>query len=215
MTKHMKYLLLPLVFFCLSMVESEVPKGYKKMADQATFKTKMTAESKKINTMSSVFSQEKYISVMSEKIKSSGNFLFKKENKLRWEYTKPFAYLIVLNDGKMYLKDKGKVSKYNVNSNKLFKGINDMLMSIVQGNLFNNKEYAVEYFESNTTYLLHLKPLNAETKKYMQEIHLEINRKNYAVEKVKMVEPGGDYTSISFSGRKINQPIEDDKFKVK
>lgn len=215
MVKQWKLVMIPILFLGLSMVQSEVPKGYKKMVDQSTFKTKMTAEAKKINTLSSSFEQEKYISVMSEKIKSSGTFLYKKENKLKWEYTAPFKYLIVLNDGKMYIKDKGKVSKYNVNSNKMFKGINDMLMSIVNGNLFQSKEYNVAYYESTNNYLLHLKPVSVETQKYMQEIHLEISRKSYAVSRVKLIEPGGDYTSIAFSGRKTNQPVSDDKFKIK
>ena len=55
------------------------------------------------NTLSieSDFVQEKNLQVLSEKIISKGHFTFKKENRLRWEYTSPSKYLIVINNQKI------------------------------------------------------------------------------------------------------------------
>ena len=41
------------------------------------------------------------------------------------------------------------------------------------------------------------------------------DKTDYAVVKVKMIEPSDDYTMIDFSNRKTNQPIGDEKFIVK
>ncbi len=75
---------LPVVLF------SQVPKGFSLVKDTAAFKQKMDTQSKIINSIESDFSQEKYLSVMSEKIISKGHFCFKKANMLRWEYFDPY-----------------------------------------------------------------------------------------------------------------------------
>jgi outer membrane lipoprotein-sorting protein len=207
-------LMLLMLFLSLG-VAAQVPEGFKVLKDTSSFIQKMTAQSKLTNTMESDFEQEKYISVMSEKIVSKGHFCFKKANKLRWEYINPFKYLIVINGAKMFIKDNGKVSKYDINSNKIFKSINEMMMNIVQGTLFNNKEYSAKYYENDKQYLLVLSPTQKGTKEFLKTINLYINKSDYAVTKVKMIEPGSDYTTLNFTNRKTNEPIADEKFVVK
>lgn len=194
---------------------AQVPSGFKPMKDTALFKQKMEAQSKLISTMESDFTQEKYLSVMSENIISKGHFCFKKTNMLRWEYSSPYVYLIAINKDKMYIKDNGKVNKYDINSNKMFKSINEMMVNTVQGNLLNNKDYKAKYFESDKNYLIELTPIQKAAKDFLKNILLYINKTDYAVEKVKMTEPSDDYTTIDFSNRKTNQPVSDEKFTVK
>ena len=196
-------------------VSAQTPEGYKVLKDTSSFISKMTAQSKLTNTTECDFEQEKFISVMSEKIISKGHFCFKKVNKLRWEYATPFKYLIVINGGKMFIKDNGKVKKYDINSNKIFKSINEMMMSIVQGTLFNSKDYSVKYYENDKNYQVVLTPTQKGTKEFLKTINLTILKSDYSVTKVKMTEPGGDYTTLNFTNRKTNEPIADEKFVVK
>lgn len=196
-------------------VSAQTPAGYKPVKDTAAFKQQMQAQSKLVNTIESDFTQEKYLSVMSEKIITKGHFLFKKVNMLRWEYNEPLKYLIAINKDKMFIKDNGKVSKYDINSNKMFKSINEMMVNTVQGNLLNNKDYKAKYYENEKFYLLELSPLQKGAKDFLKVIQLYIDKKDYAVVKVKMIEPSDDYTMIDFTNRKTNQPIGDEKFIVK
>ena len=115
----------------------------------------------------------------------------------------------------MYIKDNGKVSKYDINSNKMFKSINEMMVNTVQGNLLNNKDYKAKFYENDKFYLLELSPLQKGAKDFLKVIQLYINKVDYAVDKVKMIEPSDDYTSIDFTNRKTNQPIADEKFIIK
>ncbi|MBL7889888.1 MAG: outer membrane lipoprotein carrier protein LolA [Bacteroidetes bacterium] len=212
----MNKFLFVIIFFLLSIsISAQVPAGYKPVKDTAAFKQQMQAQSKLVNTIESDFTQEKYLSVMSEKIITKGHFLFKKVNMLRWEYTDPLKYLIAINKDKMFIKDNGKVSKYDINSNKMFKSINEMMVNTVQGNLLNNKDYKAKYYENEKFYLLELSPLQKGAKDFLKVIQLYIDKKDYAVVKVKMIEPSDDYTMIDFSNRKTNQPIGDEKFIVK
>jgi outer membrane lipoprotein-sorting protein len=208
-----------IVFIILLLISisglAQVPSGYKTVKDTSAFKQKMEAQSKGINTLESDFTQEKYLSVMSEKIISHGHFHFKKANMLRWEYKDPYKYLIAINKNKMYIKDNGKVSKYDINSNKMFKSINEMMLNTVQGNLMNNSEYKAKFYENEKFYLLELSPTQKGAKDFLKVIQLYINKVDYAVDKVKMIEPSDDYTSIDFSNRKTNQAIADEKFIIK
>lgn len=211
----MKKILLILLIFTGALSFAQVPAGFKPVKDTAAFKTKMEAQSKLITSLESDFTQEKYLSVMSEKIISKGHFQFKKVNMLRWEYLDPYKYLIAINKDKMFIKDNGKVSKYDINSNKMFKSINEMMVNTVQGNLLNNKDYKAKFYENEKFYLLELSPLQKGAKDFLKVIQLYINKTDYAVDKVKMIEPSDDYTSIDFTNRKTNQPIGDEKFIIK
>lgn len=211
----MKKVFLIYILFLPVVLLAQVPVGFKPVKDTASFKQKMQAQSKLINTIESDFVQEKYLSVMSEKIISKGHFYFKKINMLRWEYNDPYNYLIAINKDKMFIKDNGKVSKYDINSNKMFKSINEMMVNTVQGNLLNNKDYKAQFYENDKQYLLELMPVQKAAKDFLKSIHLYIDKTDYAVVKVKMIEPGDDYTGIEFINRKTNQAIPDEKFIIK
>lgn len=194
---------------------SQPPAGFKILKDTVVFKQKMQEQSKLINSMESDFTQEKYLSVMSEKIITKGHFYFKKVNMLRWEYTQPYQYVIAINKDKMFIKDNKKVTKYDINSNKMFKSINEMMMNTVQGNLLNNKEYTHAFYENEKNYLVVLTPVQKAARDFLKNIHLYIDKTDYTVVKVKLTEPGDDYTLIDFTERKSNHVIADEKFTVK
>ena len=88
--KKYSFLLLFLPMICF-------PQSFKLVKDTANLKAKIEMMSKVTNSIESDFTQEKNLSVLSEKIISKGHFVFKKENMLRWEYQSPSKYLIVIN----------------------------------------------------------------------------------------------------------------------
>jgi outer membrane lipoprotein-sorting protein len=163
------YLVLFLFIIPLALL-AQVPTGFKPLKDSTTFKQKMQEQSKLISSMESNFTQEKYLSVMSEKIVTKGHFYFKKINMLRWEYTDPYKYIIAINKDKMLIKDNNKITKYDINSNKMFKSINEMMMNTVQGNLLNNKDYKPAYYESEKNYLVELTPVQKAAKDFLKNI---------------------------------------------
>src|SRR3954469_22131713 len=165
----MKMKKLLILFFLSSLAaHAQVPAGFKPVKDTTAFKQKMEAQSRLITSLESDFTQEKYLSVMSEKIISKGHFQFKKVNMLRWEYNDPYNYLIAINKDKMFIKDQGKVSKYDINSNKMFKSINEMMVNTVQGNLLNNKDYKAKFYENDKFYLLELSPTQKGAKDFLK-----------------------------------------------
>ena len=185
------------------------------MKNPAFFKQKFQEATRNTQTIEASFIQEKNLSVLSEKIISRGRFLFKKEKKLRWEYTTPFRYLILLNNGTMVIQDEDKKSKIDIRNNKMFSQINSIIIGCIQGNLFNDeKKFTTSFFENNGSFLVKLKPLEATLKEYLSEIWIFFDKKDLIVTRLEMHEPSGDDTKIDFTGTKINTPIPDAKFLV-
>jgi outer membrane lipoprotein-sorting protein len=69
------------------------------------------------------------------------------------------------------------------------------------------------YFsESKSEFIVRLKPLAAKLKESLKEIIIHFDRMDYTVNGVEMMEAGGDCTRITFTNKKLNQPISDEKF---
>ena len=127
--------------------------GYSAMKNIEDFKTRAKQVADKANTITSDFVQKKVLSIMEEEIISEGKFLFKKENSIRWEYQTPFVYLIIIKDGEIFIKDDDKENKFDMKSNKTFKGINDMIVNSVSGNIMDDDTYEVSYYESGSYFM--------------------------------------------------------------
>lgn len=189
--------------------------NFKAVKDTTALKNKIEAMSKTVNSIESDFTQEKNLSMLSEKITSKGNFKFKKENMLRWEYNTPYKYLIVINKDKIWIKDEKKTQKYDMNSNKVFKEINDVMMSCVQGNIFKSGKFRVAYFENEKYYKLELIPQQKNMKESLKKINMYFDKNVTSVNKLDMIEPNEDYTTLDFVLKSQNAPLQDNIFTVK
>ncbi len=188
---------------------------FKTVKDTAALKLKIENMSKSTTSIESDFSQEKDLSVLSEKITSKGHFVFKKDNLLRWEYSSPSKYLIVINKEKVTIKDEKKTSKYDMNSNKVFKEINDIMVSCVQGTIFKSNKFKTVYYENDKFYKLELLPQVKNMKDAFKKINLYFDKNVTSVAKMEMVEANDDITLLDFFNKKLNAPINETIFTVK
>jgi len=180
-----------------------------------TLKLQVTALSRNSQTISSDFVQEKMMTMITEKIITRGKFFFKKEKMLRWEYTEPFSYLIIINNDQISVKDENKVNHFNVQSNKIYLEINKIILGSIQGTLLNDeKNFKSIFMENESSFIVLLKPLAPKLKESLTDVVIHFDRRDFTVSQIEMLEPGGDRTRITFSGKKFNQPMADEKFLV-
>ena len=188
---------------------------FKALKDTNALKLKIESSSRITNTLEADFLQEKTLSMLSEKITSKGHFVFKKDNLLRWEYTSPSKYLIVINKEKILIKDEKKTNKYNMNTNKVFKEINDIMLSCVQGTIFRSDKFKTQYFENEKFYKMELLPRAKNMKGTFKKINLYFDKNVTSVAKMEMMEVNDDLTLIEFLNKKINAPVADTNFIIK
>ena len=96
---------------CFSL-QSQHP-GFKPVQDPATFAKKFKEASLKVQTITSDFKQEKNLAAITEKITSNGKFWFKRNNKVRLDYTSPFLYKLIINEDKIYIQDDQREKDLN------------------------------------------------------------------------------------------------------
>jgi len=161
------------------------------------------------------FIQTKELSVIKEKIVSKGTFFFKKDRLLRWEYSDPFSYLIIFNNDRIYIKDEDKENHISIQSNKVFREVNNILIGAVQGTLLlDTKNFQCSISDLHDQLRADLLPVNQKLRETLSEITLFFNKSDYTVEQFVMREASGDYTRIEFMNKKKNQVIPDEKFAI-
>lgn len=200
---------LMLAFFTVSEVNAQKGTPVK---DVAAFKSKLKEMSSKIQSIQSDFTQEKHLTLLDDKVISQGKFSFKKKNMLRWEYTTPFPYIIIINEDEMKIKDEEHVSTYDMESNKMFGEINNMMVGMVDGSILESKDFSFAFFESSDSYFVEMKPNRSEMKEFLSEIDITIKKSEFFVSKLVMKEPGEDFTVLEFYNEKLNQEIPASRF---
>jgi outer membrane lipoprotein-sorting protein len=206
---------LSVIFFIfLGIFSIAQPSGFHSLKDEAFFRTKFTETATKLNTIQADFIQVKSLNILEEKISSKGKFWFKKENKVRMEYTSPYKYLLIINQDKMTIQDETKTTTLSSKSNKLLEYVNKIMIDCIQGTAIDSKEFVVKVFENDKQYLLEMLPSKKEMKEFFSDIRLYIEKSDYSVQRMEMIEPGGDNTMFTFLNKKFNEKIEETIFTV-
>ena len=189
--------------------------GYTAVADLPKFKASFAAAAQKTNSIKADFTQDKNLSMLSEKITSKGNFWFKKDSRVRMEYTQPFKYLMILNKDKAYVKDGAKESKVSTKSNKMFQQINKIMIDCMQGTTLDNTDFKTHVFENKTNALVELTPVAKGMKEMFKSINVTVDKKDFSVVSIQMQELSGDNTIMRFTNKELNAAIPDTLFDIK
>ena len=200
---------------CLMMVARAQYQGYKPVSDLSGFKQLFSTTAQSTQTIKADFTQEKELSLLSEKIISKGKFWFKKENKVGMEYQQPFQYLMIINQNNIYIKDGQKENKFSAKSNKLFQQINKIMVDCIQGSVLNNPEYKINVFENAQGFLIELTPSAKALKEFFKNINIFVARKDYTVSKLELHEQSGDKTVINYLNKELNTTLADALFTIK
>jgi len=191
------------------------PKGYTALKNVSAFQQAMSLNSTKVQTIASDFTQVKNMALLEEKIKSKGKFYYKREDKVRIEYTSPYSYLLVMNAGQVMVKDEQKTSKINTKNSKTMQSVNRIMIDCMRGTVFQNPDFKVTAYESSTGYLLNMVPVTDAMKKMFKQIDVYMGKKTMDVDRLTMTELGGDYTDMDFTNTKHNTALDEAIFKVK
>lgn len=189
--------------------------GFKPVADATSFRQQFAKAAQQTRTIQADFIQEKNLSMLSDKITSKGKFWFKKEDKVRMEYQQPSYYLLVINGKDIRTKDSQKEHKVSAKSNKLFEQINKITIDCVKGSMLDNKDFTSRILENNQYYQLEMVPVSTALKQYFKAIQLLVDKKDFSVSGIRMLEVSGDDTNITFLHKQLNADISDAIFAVK
>ncbi len=168
-----------------------------------------------LHTMQCDFTQTKQLSMLNAKITSGGRMYYQQPGKLRWEYTQPYAYTFILNGNKVLLKNNNRNDVIDVNQNKLFREIAQIMISSVVGNcLSDDRNFKTSISTTQKEWIATLLPLRKNMRQLFQKIILHFNRQQKMVSQVELVEKNGDKTIIDLKHIQKNEKISDRLFAV-
>ena len=177
--------------------------------------SRINTAASKMTSMQCDFVQTKNVKLLNDKMVSHGKMYYQQSNKLRWEYTTPYTYTFILNDSKVLFQKNKKNDVIDVNQNKMFKEIVNIMMNSVVGKcLSDKKSFKTTIKETTTEWVVTLVPQAKQMKQMFTKIILHFNMQQAVVVKVEMYEKNGDTTVIALSDIKKNQKINEKLFSV-
>lgn len=209
MNCKIKILIGVLLLFVLNRATAQ---SFKELSDVSVLNKEITAVANNTKTITADFIQEKHLDFLDVVVESKGVFKYKDPQKLRWEYIKPYQYLVLMNEGKFSIVQNGKLKEFDMKESESFQSINNLMIGAIKGNILENKDFVSSVFENNLVYKIRLKPQNKKVSQVIQSIEILINKKTKTVDQLTMFESDTDYTLIKFYNKKINANIEDSNF---
>lgn len=207
--------LLPMRAHCITSPNSqrEIAKPHSQRGNATLSKREICQAVVALKTLQCEFTQTKYMRMLNDKMVSSGRMYFQKDNRLRWEYVKPYTYTFVLNGDKVLLKSSQRSDVIDVKQNKVFKEIAHIMLQSVVGDCLNDdKNFRSTITIDGGDWLITLKPLRKNIRQLFQNIVLRFSRQQALITKVELTEKNGDKTIIELRSVKKNETIAPDMF---
>lgn len=163
------------------------------------------------------FTQKKHLLLFDDVIESSGRFVFKKPDHVRWEYSKPHESILVIagDDGQKWNETTKRVEKFKLSDERGLDAVVKQLFTWFKGE-FNKltEDYTISIIERKPT-KLKMVPKKEAVKKFIASIEVAMAEGDKEISSVKITEPGDDYTLYTFSDTKLDGDIKDEEFSIK
>lgn len=208
--KNTKYLL----FLSLFLLATSLWAQRVELKEADVWLQKISDHTQGIHSLQTDFRQEKVLSFLENAIISEGLFYYAQPEQIRWEYQKPYVYVMIMNNGILTVKDEGDEYTTDLSSNKMFEQLNSLIAGSIQGKLLEEENnYQKLYFQDDLNIIVRFIPYSEELKAYLQHIEIYFDKNDLNVNQLIMMEAGGDYTRIAFFNRLINPEILENVFK--
>ena len=181
------------------------------LKDTHVLKNKLEKQAKETSSIIADFTQEKFLSFMSEPQLTKGLFYYQQSDKMRWQQNSPFNYVLLINEGTVRIKDSGK-EKNVAGANKMMGKINDLMLGLINGEIFDNKAFTSKYFSTKDYYVVELIPKNKRLKSIFNSIELSFSKTTTRLKTLTFFESSGDRSVMKFFNEKFNQKIQESIF---
>ena len=168
------------------------------------------------------FEQTKYLPEFDDKIESSGKFVFKKPDHVRWEYEKPHKSILVVtgDTGKKWSESTGRTENFKLGDDRGLDAVVKQLFTWFKGEFTKLKDdYDVE-IASRKPVTLKMTPKNKTVKQFIAAIEVKFTEGEDQIDSVKIIEPAAEgddpaYTLYKFKDTKLDSDVKDSEFEIK
>ena len=151
--------------------------------------------------------------MLAEPSVSEGLMYFAAPDRLRWEYTSPYAFAIVINGEQITKVTDGKAEVLEGNAGRMYQGFVSIVMGSASGKkLFDTSAFDVMIYDDDMFWKAQMTPKRRDMKRMFSQLVFRFDKKTKGISRVEFLSSGGDVTSIRFEDIKLNGTINKDKF---
>ena len=173
----------------------------------------LTEAAAAMQTLQCRFVQEKTSTMLAEPSVAEGTMHYALPDRLRWEYTSPYAFALVVNGDHIIKVTEGKAEKLEGNSSRMYQGIVSIIMGSASGKkLFDTSVFDVVLYDEDAYWRAEMTPKRRDMKRMFSQLVFRFDKKAKGISRVEFKEAGGDITSIRFEDIKLNEAIGEKVF---
>lgn len=173
---------------------------------------RMKAAAKSARTIQCTLTQEKHVHYLKEPVISPGTFAYERPGKFRWELNGAQPTTILTVDGNVRVKENGKEKVLGEVDRKIYAGINDMVMKIMDGEHTLDKGAKPSYYIENGDLLVIIAPSSARVGKRFKQMELRFRKSNLHLYEMVTMEGDGDRTVVKFDAPMLDKPVPTEVF---
>ncbi len=174
----------------------------------------LTQAAASMQTLQCRFMQEKTSSMLAEASIAKGTMHYVAPDKMRWEYTEPYAFALVVNGEKIVKVTDGKAEVMDGKSSRMYQSMVSLIMGSASGKkLFDTSVFDVALYDDNEFWRAEMTPKRRDMKHMFSQLVFRFDKKTNGISRVEFKDAGGDVTSIQFEDMKLNEAIGEEMFK--
>lgn len=207
----MKKLLLSIVFFALGLMVSAQTQLSENQSQEVM--ALLTDAAASMHTMQCRFVQEKTTSMLAEPSVSEGVMCFVAPDKMRWEYTSPYTFALVVDGERIVKVADGKAEPLEGNSNRMYQGIVNIIMGSATGKkLFDASVFDVVLYDEEAFWKAEMTPKRRDMKRMFSQLVFRFGKATNVISRVGLIGSNGDVTEIRFEEMRLNETIAGERF---
>jgi outer membrane lipoprotein-sorting protein len=166
----------------------------------------LTRQAASMQCMNCRFTQQKTMAMLTEPTVSEGLMNYNSPDKMRWEYTSPYSFALLVDGEKITKITDGNEEVLDAKSGRMYQGIVSIIMSSATGQkLFDKSMFDVAITDDGEFWKAEMKPKKHNMKRMFSMLTFYFAKSTNIINKVEMTEASGDVTTIQFYDMKINE----------
>lgn len=167
---------------------------------------------RKMSTFSARFKQVKQFRILTSHIVLDGSiYISRSPFKLAWRIEKPMRYTVIMDENRLWQWDEETThtKEYKFNDNPVLKMVSQTYHELMLGD-FTRIAGECDIAIDSSSHAIKVTPrAKSNMSKAISQITFRFNENFRYLVHIAIAEPGGNSTTIDFSGIKINEPISE------
>lgn len=174
---------------------------------------RVTQQQRALRSLSADFVQVKQSVLLLEAVESSGEFLFRAPDKVRWDYGEPDSMVVVFSEDTVttFHPEQARAELLKV-SKKQRRFVRVLAGTQPLDDLMSHFSMRLADPGGQAPYRLTLRPVGNMLKKKLRSVEIDIDRKLFLPVIIEYNEADGDSTRYEFKNLVLNPEIDDARF---